>query len=135
MAFELAKSIWVKAMSDTTLRPLVSDETTEGIFHGLAPPDADMPYFEYHCISSVPMHCFNSDSTVEDNIVQFSLFDDSNSVSTLSLIRDAVVSAFDRQTLTYDTKTQVGCLRESETGPTRLEDAWQWTLDFRVQFT
>ncbi len=114
---------------------LVSDETTTGLYHGLAPPDSNMPYVEYHCISNSPVHAFASGSSYDDCRVQFSIFDNDNNVTTTSSVRDAIVSAYDRTALVYATLTQVGCLRETELGPIRLEDAWQWTIDFRIMFT
>ena len=94
-----------------------------------------MPYIVFYSIDNVPIECFDSDCTVEDRLVQFSIFDDSPSTSTISNIRDKLFLAFNRQTLTYPTKTHVGCIRVNETGPTRLEDCWMWTMDFRIRYS
>ena len=139
MVYELADAIYDKAIAASALRVLVSDSTSGNLLNGVhftvAPEDAKMPYIVYYVISHAPMHCFNSDSTVEDHLVQFSIFDNSSNTSTISSIRDQLLIAFDRQSLTYLTVSDVGCLREAEGGPFKTEDGWQWTLDFRILYT
>ncbi len=139
MAYELAKAIYSHAVSDATLAPEISDNDADikyKIFLEDAPEDADFPYIVYYLISVVDMPTFNSSTDVINNLVQFSIFENTlSSATNISSLRDKVVSAFNRASLTYDTKTAVGCLKEAESGPIRIEDGWMWSVDFRIYNT
>ena len=136
---ELIKAILDKLKANTALDNAVAQtgkQLTHGFFHDEATADAVMPYIVFYIISNVTDLAFSLNDSVEDYIIQFSIFDKSPSVATIGGIRDKLRTALDRQTLTYDTKTACGaCVRIGGTGPTRTEDGWMITEDYRIWHT
>lgn len=142
MADELVQAIYNEAVSDVTLMAAVvqAGDLGNGFYFDEAPDDATMPYIIYYMISRMLVPHFNAVDDFEDSIVQFSIFDDSPNSANIASIRGKLQDVFDRASLTYASKTAVGCLRTAITGPTRLEDAngmpvWQMTVDYRIQET
>ena len=136
MDIELAKAIYDRfAATSVSSDVAQAGDLTEGIFFGMAPAekDARMPYVVVYPISTVPVSTFDDDAMTEC-IVQFSIYSDSRSLTEVGTIRNHLVEAFDRATLTYATKSHRGCLRVAETGPIRFEDCWQQTVDYRIHY-
>ena len=139
---ELLKAIKAKAIGDSDLQTATAQtgNLTNGIFFDEAPTEAVKPYIVFYIIDQVFDRCFDSASDVKDASVQFTIVSEAMKNSkgitpaTIGDIRNKLVTAFDRQELSYDTETNVGCLLENESGPSRFDDSWQWTLDFRILY-
>ena len=140
---ELLKAIKAEAVGDVDLQAATaqSGNLTNGIFYGLAPKNATKPYVTFNIIVGDVDRCFSAASDVQIYTVQFSIFTDADENSSnispaiIGDIRNKLVAAFDRAALTYDTKTHVGCLKVNEIGPTLLERAWMYTIDFEIMFS
>ena len=131
---EVIKAILTHAKSGGTASDLYEGVSSD-FYYGQAPPDTKMPYITFHMISDLPVHTFRQTDTSEEVVVQFSIFDDDDSSpENIEDLADKLVTAFDRAVLSYDTRSPIGCLRESGTGPTRLEDCWLRTIDYRVMY-
>ncbi len=139
---ELLKAIKTKAINDSDLQTATaqSGNLTNGIFTVEAPTTATTPYIVINIIDQVFDRTFEASSDVKDSTVQFTIVVEAMEGSAgstpqpIGVIRDKLVAAFDRQVLTYDTETHVGCLLEIESGPERFDNSWQWTLDFRIMY-
>lgn len=136
---ELIKAILNKLKANSDLDTAVvqtGKQLTHGFFFDEAPADAVFPYIVYYIISNVTDLAFALNDSVEDYIVQFSIYDGGPSVAAVGDIRDKLRTALDRQTLSYDTKTAVGaCVRMNGTGPSRTDDGWMATEDYRIWHT
>ncbi len=136
---ELIIAIYDKLVANTALRTAVvqtGKSLVNGFFHDEAPDDCVMPYIVYYIISNVTDLAFAANDSVEDNLVQFSIYDKSSSSSTVGDITDKLRTALDRQTLSYTTKTAAGaCVRINGTGPVRTEDGWMATEDYRIWYS
>ena len=128
---ELLKAIKAKVNGNATLSAAIGSD----IYFEQSPPDTTMPYVTYHFIDQRPWHTFSTASEFEDVIVQFSIFDDRPGVDKIETIYSDLDLVFNRGVLVYDSKTHIGCIREGGTGPTRLDDCWQRTVDYRVHFS
>jgi len=135
---ELLSAIYDKLVANTALRTAVvqtGKSLVNGFFHDEAPRDAVMPYIVYYIISNVTDLAFAAANSVEDNMVQFSIYDKSASASTTGDIRDKLRTALDRQALTYDSKTACGgCVRINGTDASKTEDGWMATEDYRIWY-
>lgn len=135
MSGELQLAIQAQADSDATLSDLVLQSGIaggRGVWYGQAPDEVRAPWVTYYIISEVPNRVFDVANDGEDAIVQFSIFDDGSNPETVWNIDIAIEGAFDRQTLTYITRSAVMCMKESSVGPDRVEDGWLRTVDYRI---
>ena len=129
---ELIKAIYAKAKADSDLYEGVGSD----IFYGQAPPDSGvtMPWITFNVISEIPQLTFRKADEFRNAIVQFSIFDDRPGIDNIADLFDKLDTVFNEVTLTYDTKTAIGCKWENTTGPIRLEDCWMTTVDYRVYY-
>lgn len=135
---ELIQAITTKLMANTALRAVLTQaDCAPGfkMFHDTAPEEARFPYVVFYLISNVEDNCFDAASNSQDNLVQFSIFSGKKDISEIKDIRGKLRTALNRQTLTYSTHTAAGaCVRTSGTGPTRTDDGWTATEDYRIWF-
>ena len=140
MAWELAKAIYDKATSDAALSVAISDASLGlkyKIYLDEAPQEVigKEPYIIFYVIGISNAPVFNAANDVTDNLIQFTIVDNTKYTSAnISTLRDKLDNAFNRKALVYDTHTQVGCLREVESGPQTTDDGWIWTVDYRIQY-
>ena len=127
---ELLKAIRAKANGNSALSTAVDSD----VFFDHAPAGTTMPYLVYHLITDVPIDHFADE--VEDVTVQFTVFDDRPGVANVEAVTSDLDLAFNRQELTYDTASHVGCIRSGGTGPEWAEDdrVWMRTVDYRILF-
>jgi len=130
---ELIQAVRAFANADSTLSTAISSD----IYFERAPNTETMPYITFHLISEAPRRCFRSADDWEDYLVQFSIFSNNSSVSESLIIQSDLDLAFDRQNLTYTTKTSIACHREGTTGPTWLSEdgVYMTTSTYRIQST
>lgn len=126
---ELMKAIRQKALSSAALAAHV----TSDVFFDQAWPDAEAPYVVFYLISSRPEMTFADG--FEDALVQFSIFSKERNPDEVVDIYSDLDDAFHRADLTYDSHTNIGCFRESSPQPpTRMEDVWTMTADYRIRY-
>jgi len=131
MSAELQKAIYGAAVADEALATAVDSD----IYYGQVPENRDMPWITYVVIDNTQGRTFRAADCFEDALVQFSIFDNSPGISDIETIFDKLDAVFNRANLSYDTRTGIGSIREGRTGPTRLEDCWQLTADYRVHYS
>jgi len=135
---ELLEALRVKLMANTALRAaLTQTGATIGfrLFNGIAPPDSKFPYIVMNFISNVEENVFDETENSQDNWMQFSIHSGKRDISEIKDIRSKLRTALNRQSLTYDNHTAAGqCVRINGTGPTRTEDGWMGTEDYRIWF-
>lgn len=135
MAGDLQRAVYSEAIGNSALSTAVTQtgkQLTQGIFYQTAPEDAAMPYVVFNIISQTPIHDF--DDTLEDVLVQFSVFDNSEGIATVEDVKDKLLTTFDRASLTFAAKSDIGCLRVAQTGPDRIEDGWMSTVDYEIWY-
>ena len=120
------KTIRNTANANTTLSTAVNSD----IWWDDAPADTEMPYITYTNIADGPIRCFSADADFDENWIQFSCFHETSAVETENLASDLAI-IFDRKVIAYDSRTAISCERlPGGTGPTKLEDCWQRTVDY-----
>lgn len=138
MTGELRDAIYSACVSDATLAAAVTQSSgamTQGVYFEEAPEEARAPYVVFTFIGSTPMHCFDASETVEGYLVQFTIINTLDAgASGIESIAQMVEDVMDRTALTFATKTHAGTLRETSTGPTKLDDAWMGTIDFFIWY-
>ena len=135
MSAELQVAIQNMTDSDVTLSGLVlqTDITGgRGVWFDQSPNEVQAPWVSYYIISEGPDRVFDSNDDGEEVIVQFSIFDTNSTTETTWAVNDAIVDLFDRKEITYSTREHVACTQVFASGPTKNEDGWMRTLDFRI---
>jgi len=96
------------------------------------------PFLTYQVISNSPLAEFK-DTYIDRLRVQFSIFDnsDGNSPDTCATVVGKLTALFDGANLdlTGDGYTLAPAIREGGTGPMRVEEAWQATVDYIFVFS
>ena len=128
---ELTTAIRLKAAADSTLWTAIGGR----FWYAQGPPTTTMPCITYHIIGHIPTHAFSEGSSFENAVVQFSIFDKNRDITNITTIQGYLDDVFNRASLTYGTKTQIGCIRVRTGQPERLEDCWQWTTDYEIEYT
>ena len=101
-----------------------------GFYFTEAPQDAVMPYIVYHKISGVPDHTFTED--MENVIIQFNIYDDHSSSTTVNDIYAKLTALFDWCTLIVAGWNSIYMKRELD-NLTRDNDIWNYFLQFRLE--
>lgn len=136
MSAELQRAVVSKLNANSTFSDLVLQTGIpggQGVFWGAAPKEVRSPWVAAYIISDTPDRVFRVADDGDDVVVQFSIFSDSEDWKEVWEIDAAIESALDRQTLTYDTKRHVSCAKQVGTGPTRVEDGWERTIDYLIR--
>ena len=130
---ELIKAILAKANGNSTLSSAVSSDI---YFERVDTDNVSMPYITYHLISKTPRRAFRSADDWEDCIVQFSIFSEGPNVTESLTVASDLNLAFDRSSLSYDSKSSIACHREGTTGPTWAgeDNVFMTTIDYRIQY-
>jgi hypothetical protein len=128
---ELMKTIRNMANANTTISTAVSSD----VWWDDAPANTTMPYIVYYNVADGPIRCFDPNADMAEYWIQFSIYSKTSAAAAENLASDLAL-VFDRQTISYDSKTHVSCERmPGGTGPTKLEDAWQRTVDYLFRCT
>ena len=122
---ELFTGIYTKFSNDGDLSGVVT-----GMYFTEAPQDAVMPYVVFHKISGVPDHTFTED--MENVIIQFNIFDDHSSSTTVNDIYAKLTALFDWCTLTVAGWNSIYMKRELD-NLTRDNDIWNYFAQFRLE--
>jgi hypothetical protein len=127
---ELKKAIRDKLWGSGSLPDAVDSD----VYFGLAPEKGvNLPWITYNFITAEPIRVFAAADDATRTTVQFSIFvSPSDAASDIGVYASDLDLLMDRQTLTYDSKSHVGCIKTLEVGPTRLEDCWQHVMDYEI---
>lgn len=125
-----------KALYTKFIASAVASDVTQtgdlgiGLYVGVGPLEARMPYVIMNLVSDEPISTFADDSIMEASI-DFAIYSDSPSPEEVYTIRQHLTEAFDRATLTYDNDSEIGCKRELEL-LTRFDDCWQYVISYKI---
>jgi len=121
----LFTGLYNKYLSNAALKAAIT-----GFYFTEAPQDAVMPYIVYHKISGVPDYTYTED--MENVIIQFNIFDDHSSSTTVNDIYAKLTALFDWCILTVAGWNSIYMKRELD-NLTRDNDIWNYFLQFRLE--
>lgn len=107
------------------------------IFLDEAPHGSDYPYCVFFIVSDVPANTFSD--LLDDILIQFSLFSESQGATEITTIYNDLVALFDNCSLTIATDTHIWMMRENLT--TMVEDietpsgnqrVKHWAVDYSI---
>ena len=130
---ELATAIMTKIRSGGAASD-VYEAVSSDFYYGQVPADVSMPYITFDFLSTVDRRCFSAGASFDETAVSFTIYDDRRVTSDVAGLVADLDGVFNRATLTFGTQTHVGCSRASIIGPTRMEDCWQTTADYLVNY-
>jgi len=121
-----------KGILDKAKAPSLREYIAGRFYNTNAPQKEKMPYIVFMLVSDTPEDTF--DTSMEDTIVQLSIFDDNRSPENVCDIFELVNTCFDYVTLTIVGYTTV----EMRRGVANLmrdpdDDAWHYQVDYRVR--
>ena len=126
---DLFKGIYAKYKSNTGAGTLYAD-LTGGLHNTVVPQNTAYPYAAFYLISNVPHWTF--DATMENSIIQFSIFNDDSDVSDIGDLYKELTDLYDWADLTLDNYHSVFLRRESS-NLTKNEEIWQYIVDYRAE--
>jgi len=121
----LFTGLYNKYNGDTDLKAIIT-----GFYFTEAPQDAVMPYVVYHKISGVPDYTFTED--MENVIIQFNIFDDHSSSTTVNDIYAKLTTLFDWCSLTVAGWNSIYMKRELD-NLNRSNDIWNYFVQYRLE--
>ena len=121
----LFTGLYNKYNGDADLKAVITD-----LYNTEVPQDAVMPYVVYHKISGVPDYTYTED--MENVIIQFNIFDDHSSSTTVNDIYAKLTALFDWCTLTVAGWNSIYMKRELD-NLTRDNDIWNYFAQFRLE--
>ena len=127
---DLFKGIYAKYKSSTGVGSLYVD-LTGGLHNTEAPQNTNYPYAIFYLISNIPHWTF--DTTMENSIVQFSIFDDNSSVGNIGDIYKELTDLYDWTDLTSTGYYSIFLKRESS-NLQKNEEIWHYSVDYRIEF-
>jgi len=121
----LFTGIYAKFDGNAALKAVIN-----GMYFTEAPQDAVMPYIVYHKISGVPDYTFTED--MENVIIQFNIFDDHSSSTTINDIYTKLTALFDWCSLTVAGWDSIYMKRELD-NLNRSNDIWNYFAQYRLE--
>ena len=121
----LFTGIYANFDGNAALKAVVTD-----MYFTEAPQDAVMPYIVYHKISGVPDYTFTED--MENVIIQFNIFDDHSSSTTINDIYTKLTALFDWCSLDIVGWNSIYMKRELD-NLTRDNDIWNYFCQYRLE--
>lgn len=121
----LFQGIWNAYNGNAALKAVVT-----GMYLTEAPQGAVYPYIVYHLISNVPNWTFTEDA--ENTLIQFNIYDDSSSSTTINDIYDKLTALYNWATLTVTGYSSIYVKREFN-NLTRVNDIWSWVTQYRIE--
>ena len=120
---ELFTGIYSKYNGNEALKAAIT-----GFYFTEAPQDAAMPYVVYNLVSNVPDWTYTED--MENSLIQFSIFDDHSSSTTINDIYEKLTALFDWCVLTIEGYSHIYMKREFNI-LTRGNDIWKCVIQYR----
>jgi len=121
----LFTGLWNKYNGNAALKAVVS-----GMYLTEAPQGTEYPYIVYHKISGVPDHTYTED--MENVIIQFNIFDDHNSSTTINDIYTKLTALYDWCSLTVVGWDSIYMKRELD-NLTRDNGIWNYFVQYRLE--
>jgi len=121
----LFTGLWNKYNSNAALKAVVS-----GMYLTEAPQGTAYPYIVYHKISGVADYTYTED--MENVIIQFSIFDDHSSSTTINDIYTKLTALYDWCSLTVVGWNSIYMKRELDM-LTRDNDIWHYMCQYRLE--
>jgi len=121
----LFKGIWNKYNSNAALKAVVS-----GMYFTEAPQGTAYPYATYHLISDVADWTYTED--MENSLIQFSIFDDHNSSTTILDIFEKLKTCYDWVSLSMTGYSSIYVKREFNV-LTRENSIWKMDVQYRIE--
>ena len=125
---DLFKAIYAK-FTGSTGADLYAN-LTGGLHNTQAPQDTDYPYAVFYLISGIPHWTF--DNTMENVIIQFTIYDDNSSVENVSDLYGYLTDLYDWTVLDIDNYHSIYMKRETSS-LMKSSDIWQQTVDYRIE--
>jgi len=119
----LFTGLYNKYLSNAALKAVIT-----GFYFTEAPQDAVMPYVVYHLVSNVADWTYTED--MENSLIQFSIFDDHSSSTTINDIYEKLTALFDWCVLTVEGYSHIYMKREFNI-LTRGNDIWEYVIQYR----
>ena len=115
--------------------PAITSLATGGAWQGRAPDEHSgikPPYIVFFEVAGVAVHTMSD--TLDEDLIQFSIWDTGRTPEVANQIADAVRDTFDNVVLVLDSGTCVSCMRQGKTGPINDPDGgWQITIDYLIR--
>lgn len=127
---DLFKGIYAKYKSSTGAGSLYAD-LTGGLHNTEAPQNTGYPYAVFYLISNIPHWTF--DATMENSIVQFSIFDDNSSIGNIGDIYKELTDLYDWTDLSSTGDHYHVYMKRESGNLQKNEDIFQYTVDYRVE--
>ena len=121
----LFTGLYNKYNGDTDLKAVIT-----GFYFTEAPQDAVMPYIVYNKISGRPDYTYTED--MENVLIQFNIYDDHSSSTTINDIYKKLTALFDWCVLSVDGWSSIYMKRELDM-LTRTNDTWDYFLEYRLE--
>ena len=121
----LFTGLWNKYNSNAALKAVVS-----GMYFTEAPQGTAYPYIVYHKISGVADYTYTED--MENVIIQFNIFDDHNSSTTINDIYTKLTALFDWCSLTVVGWNSIYMKRELD-NLTKENGIWNYMVGYRLE--
>ena len=121
----LFTGLYNKYNGDTDLKAVITD-----MYLKEAPQDAVLPYVVYHKISGVPDYTYTED--MENVIIQFNIFDDNSSSTTINDIYAKLTALFDWCTLTVLGWNSI-YMKEEFGYLENMNDVWNYMVSYRLE--
>ena len=122
---ELFTGIYSKYSGNEALKAVIT-----GFYFSEAPQDAVMPYAVYHKISGRPDYTYTED--MENVLIQFNIYDDNSSSTTINDIYKKLTALFDWCGLTVTGWNSIYMKRELDM-LTRENDVWNYMIEYRLE--
>lgn len=121
----LFQGLWNKYNGNAALKAVVS-----GMYFTEAPQGTAYPYIVYHKISGVADYTFTED--MENVIIQFNIYSDSNSSTTINDIYTKLTALYDWCSLTVTGWNSIYMKRELD-NLTRDNGVWNYFVQYRLE--
>ena len=127
---DLFKGIYSKYKSSTGAGTLYAD-LTGGLHNTEAPQNTNYPYAVFYLISNIPHWTF--DATMENSIVQFSIFDDNSSVGNIGDIYKELTDLYDWVDLSSTGDHYSIYMKRETSSLQKDEDIWFYRIDYKIE--
>ena len=119
----LFTGLYNKYLSNAALKAVIT-----GFYFTEAPQDAVMPYVVYHLVSNVADWTYTED--MENSLIQFSIFDNNSSSTTINDIYAKLTALFNWCSLSVTGYSHIYMKREFNI-LTRGNDIWKYVIQYR----
>lgn len=128
---ELFKGIYSKYKSSTGAGTLYAD-LTGGLYNTEVPQDTSYPYAAFYLISNVPHWTF--DATMENSMVQFSIFDDRSGVNNIGNLYQELIDLYDWTDLSSTGNYYHVFMKRESSNLLKNEDVFQYVVNYRIEY-